>query len=43
MVESGFASLDRSEAERAEYVVGNTEGWSHELGHLGEYAQRLPV
>jgi uncharacterized protein YndB with AHSA1/START domain len=39
VVETGFASLDASEAERLEAFEGNTEGWGIELGHLKEYAE----
>jgi uncharacterized protein YndB with AHSA1/START domain len=31
VIESGFASLDVSEAERRAMIAGNTEGWSVEL------------
>jgi uncharacterized protein YndB with AHSA1/START domain len=41
VVESGFATLARSEEEKASHVAGNTEGWKSELGHLREYAEKL--
>lgn len=41
VVESGFASLDCSDEQRAENHSGNTEGWQHELGELGDYAARV--
>jgi uncharacterized protein YndB with AHSA1/START domain len=41
VVESGFATLARSEDEKARHFADNTEGWSVELGHLREYAEEL--
>jgi uncharacterized protein YndB with AHSA1/START domain len=41
VVESGFATLARSEDEKAEHFADNTEGWTVELGHLREYAARV--
>jgi uncharacterized protein YndB with AHSA1/START domain len=38
VVESGFAGLDGSEADKAKYFEGNTEGWRIELDELSEYA-----
>jgi uncharacterized protein YndB with AHSA1/START domain len=43
VVESGFAALDVPEAERTSKVEGNTEGWTIELGHLREHADRVAV
>jgi uncharacterized protein YndB with AHSA1/START domain len=40
VVESGFASLDASEAERDTAVEENTTGWRAELDELRDYAQR---
>ena len=39
VVESGFASLATSEAQRARNLAGNTEGWEFETGELREYAR----
>lgn len=41
VVESGFASLDRPDEEKAASVAGNTEGWASELAELQEYAPRM--
>jgi uncharacterized protein YndB with AHSA1/START domain len=41
VVETGFASLDTSDAERRRKLDDNTEGWGIELGHLAEHAQRV--
>jgi uncharacterized protein YndB with AHSA1/START domain len=41
VVESGFATLDTSEAERRRQVDENTKGWGIELGHLVEHAGRV--
>jgi uncharacterized protein YndB with AHSA1/START domain len=41
VVEIGFAGLDASDAERRRKLDENTEGWSIELGHLAEHAQRV--
>jgi uncharacterized protein YndB with AHSA1/START domain len=41
VVESGFATLARSEDEKAQHVADNTEGWNVELGHLRDYAARV--
>jgi uncharacterized protein YndB with AHSA1/START domain len=41
VVESGFATLDTSEAQRAKNFDGNSEGWAHELGELREYAEKV--
>jgi uncharacterized protein YndB with AHSA1/START domain len=41
VVESGFATLDRSEDVRRERFDWNTEGWKGELGELAEYAQKV--
>jgi uncharacterized protein YndB with AHSA1/START domain len=43
VVESGFASLDTTEPQRAENHKGNTEGWEHETGELREYAEKVSV
>jgi uncharacterized protein YndB with AHSA1/START domain len=40
VVETGFASLDAGEDEKATAVNENTEGWISELGELQEYAER---
>jgi hypothetical protein len=39
-VESGFAALEWSEAERARDVELNLSGWAAELGELVEYVER---
>ena len=41
VVESGFATLDCSDEQRADNHAGNTEGWEHELGDLADYAARV--
>jgi uncharacterized protein YndB with AHSA1/START domain len=41
--ESGFASLDRSDAQRTERRAENVEGWTVKLGELAEYAQEVAV
>jgi hypothetical protein len=41
VVETGFAALDASEAEKDNAVKENTEGWISELGELQDYAKRL--
>jgi uncharacterized protein YndB with AHSA1/START domain len=43
VVETGFASLDGSDQERATAVTENTEGWASELAELQQYAERLPA
>ncbi len=43
VVESGFASLATSHAQRARNFRGNTEGWQYETGELREYAARIAV
>ena len=43
VVESGFAALATSEAQRVENHKGNTQGWAKELGELREYAQQVPA
>jgi uncharacterized protein YndB with AHSA1/START domain len=43
VVESGFASLDTTEEQRARNHKGNTEGWRHETGELREYAEQVSV
>ena len=43
VVETGFASLDGSDQERATAVRENTEGWASELAELQQYAERLPA
>lgn len=43
VVESGFASLATSDAQRAANVEGNTRGWGLELGELKAYAQEVAV
>ena len=43
VVESGFASLDTTEAQRAENHEGNTAGWEYETGELREYAEKVSV
>jgi uncharacterized protein YndB with AHSA1/START domain len=40
VVESGFAALEWSEAERARDVELNLSGWAAELGELAEYVER---
>jgi uncharacterized protein YndB with AHSA1/START domain len=41
VVETGFATLDTSEADRLRQVDDNTKGWGIELGHLVEHAGRV--
>jgi uncharacterized protein YndB with AHSA1/START domain len=41
VVESGFESLDASDAQRRENLEGNREGWEIELGHLVEHAGKV--
>ena len=41
VVETGFATLDSSEADRLRQVDDNTKGWGIELGHLVEHAGRV--
>ena len=43
VVESGFASLATTDAQRASNHAGNTEGWQAELGDLREYAAKAAV
>ena len=43
VVESGFASLTTSDAERDRLRRGNEGGWEHELGDLERYARSVPV
>lgn len=43
VVESGFASLAASEAQRAKNVESNTEGWEFETGELRAYAEKVGV
>jgi uncharacterized protein YndB with AHSA1/START domain len=43
VVESGFASLDTTDEQRAENHKGNTEGWAYEIGELREYAEKVSV
>jgi uncharacterized protein YndB with AHSA1/START domain len=40
VVESGFASLDLSSAEREQAVRDNIEGWRRELDELRAYAEQ---
>jgi uncharacterized protein YndB with AHSA1/START domain len=40
VVESGFATLARSEDEKAQHFADNTQGWNVELGHLRDYAAK---
>ncbi len=40
VVETGFATLDTTDAERRRQLDDNTEGWGIELGHLAEHAER---
>ena len=40
MVETGFAGLQVSDADKGVAVKENTEGWIAELGELREYAER---
>ncbi len=41
VVESGFRELDLPEAEQAQWVADNTQGWSGGFDALTAYAQRL--
>ena len=41
VVESGFASLATSEAQRQQNFKGNTEGWEFETGELRAYAEKV--
>jgi uncharacterized protein YndB with AHSA1/START domain len=43
VVESGFASLDTTDEQRAQNHKGNTEGWAYETGELREYAEKVSV
>jgi uncharacterized protein YndB with AHSA1/START domain len=43
VVESGFAGLDAPAEQRSERVEDNRKGWGIELGHLGDYAERVAV
>ena len=43
VVESGFASLQRSDEERRRMRAGNVEGWTSELDELVGYARRVSV
>lgn len=38
MVESGFDTLERSDAEKAAYIADHNKGWDVHIGRLGEYA-----
>jgi len=40
VVETGFASLDLSQAEQRQAAEGNRRGWTDELAQLKEYAER---
>jgi uncharacterized protein YndB with AHSA1/START domain len=40
VVETGFASLDLSQAEQGQAAEGNRRGWTDELAQLKEYAER---
>jgi uncharacterized protein YndB with AHSA1/START domain len=40
VVETGFASLDLSQAEQGQAAAGNQIGWIDELAQLKEYAER---
>jgi uncharacterized protein YndB with AHSA1/START domain len=40
VVETGFASLDTSDAERRRQIDDNTEGWAIQLGNLTEQATK---
>jgi uncharacterized protein YndB with AHSA1/START domain len=40
VVETGFASLNAGESERAKVVKDNTQGWTDELAELKQYAER---
>jgi uncharacterized protein YndB with AHSA1/START domain len=41
VVESGFASLDTTDEQRAANHEGNTEGWEYETNDLREYAAKV--
>ena len=41
VVETGFGSLSRSDAERAEQFENNTEGWGIQLRSVQEYVDGL--
>jgi uncharacterized protein YndB with AHSA1/START domain len=41
VVETGFASLDGTEDEKAKHFADNTQGWEAELGDLREYAAKV--
>jgi uncharacterized protein YndB with AHSA1/START domain len=41
VVESGFASLATSDAQRQQNLKGNTEGWRFETGELRAYAEKV--
>jgi uncharacterized protein YndB with AHSA1/START domain len=43
VVETGFASLDLSQAEQGKAAEGNRCGWREELAQLKEYAERAVV
>jgi uncharacterized protein YndB with AHSA1/START domain len=43
VVESGFATLDRSDAERTVHYDSHAGGWPIELGHLVTHAQTVAV
>jgi uncharacterized protein YndB with AHSA1/START domain len=43
VVESGFASLDTADEQRAKNHEGNTEGWRLEIDELREYAEKAAV
>lgn len=43
VVETGFTSLDLSEAEQRKAAEGNRRGWTDELAQLKEYAERAVV
>jgi uncharacterized protein YndB with AHSA1/START domain len=40
VVETGFASLDTSEADKETAIRENIEGWAFELSELQEYTER---
>jgi uncharacterized protein YndB with AHSA1/START domain len=41
VVESGFASLATSDAQRQQNLERNTEGWEFETGQLRAYAEKV--
>jgi uncharacterized protein YndB with AHSA1/START domain len=43
VVESGFAALATSDAERNRLRDGNVGGWEHELGDLKRYTESVAV